>query len=193
NARRNVQVDLNNIHRAENTLRAWTIPEEDLEKVHQQARDWAKRHAAAAETPETKEEIEQRLRAWARVELKAPNDGVVIEQNVAVGELVVDNTINLFQIARVDRILIIVNAPEDDLNTLQNLPTEQRKWKVRTVGAPEKGIDGVFPVIGQLIDPNTHTAIVKGYIDNPDGRILSGQFASATVEIPPPDGVAEWP
>ena len=36
------------------------------------------------------------------MELKAPDDGVIIEQNAALHETIVDNTTNLFQIAKVD-------------------------------------------------------------------------------------------
>src|SRR5262249_26695787 len=88
----------------------------------------------------------------------------------------------------------LVNVPEDDLPTLQNLQTQDRKWTVQTVGvAAGKGIAGPIDEIGYLIDPNQHTAIIKGHIDNPEGRIRAGQFVSATVNIPPPSGVVEVP
>ena len=46
--------------------------------------------------------------------LRAPFDGVVVERNLHVDEMVVDNTVNLFQIADVSRLLVIANCPEDD-------------------------------------------------------------------------------
>ena len=92
-ARRNVEADINAVSRAENTLRTWDIPEADIQAVRDEAKsitDAEKRHAA----------VKEKLKQWARVELKAPDDGVIIEQNAALHETIVDNTTNLFQIAR---------------------------------------------------------------------------------------------
>jgi cobalt-zinc-cadmium efflux system membrane fusion protein len=44
-----------------------------------------------------------------------------------------------------------------------------------------------------VIDPNQHTAVIKGYVDNPGQRIRGGQYVTATVNIPPPDDVVEIP
>jgi cobalt-zinc-cadmium efflux system membrane fusion protein len=49
-----------------------------------------------------------------------------------------------------------------------------------------------------LIDPNQHTAVIKGYIDNikeKDGswRLRAGQFVSVTINLPPPKNVVEIP
>jgi cobalt-zinc-cadmium efflux system membrane fusion protein len=185
NARRNVEADRNAERRAVNTLKTWDIPEEDIKAVYEEAKEIGKRKGKR--DPEKEKQ-------WPKVELRAPDDGTIIERNVAQHEMVVDNTVNLFQIARVDRLLVLASAPEDDLPTLQALEASQRKWNVRTVGAvPGKGIDGTIDEIGYLIDPNQHTAVIKGHIDNPGGLIRGGQFVSATVQIPPPPGVVEVP
>jgi membrane fusion protein, heavy metal efflux system len=56
---------------------------------------------------------------------------------------------------------------------------------VRTVGAGSNtGLPGTIDEIGQLIDPNQHTAVVKGHVDNPGRRIKAGQYVTATVDIP---------
>ena len=44
-----------------------------------------------------------------------------------------------------------------------------------------------------MIDPNQHTAVIKGYVENPGKRIRAGQYVTATVNIPPPDDVVEIP
>ena len=58
------------------------------------------------------------------MELKAPDDGFIIEQNVALHETVVDNTTNLFQIAKVDPLIVLAAVPEDDLPALQDLKNQ---------------------------------------------------------------------
>jgi cobalt-zinc-cadmium efflux system membrane fusion protein len=189
-AKRNVEGDYNDIGRAENTLRAWNVPEEDIEAVRKEAEEINRQGGKRDRDPE---HVREQLRRWARVELRAPDDGTIVERNVTLHETVVDNTINLFQIARVNRLLVIANAPEDELPKLQALSTEQRRWTVHTVGAPKEGIPGTIDDISYLIDVNQHSAVVKGHIPNPKGELRSGQFVTATVELPPPEGVVVVP
>ena len=42
--------------------------------------------------------------------------------------------------------------------------------------------------MGNIIDPNQHTALVMGRVDNPDGKLRVGQFVNTRLEIPPPPG-----
>jgi cobalt-zinc-cadmium efflux system membrane fusion protein len=180
--RKAVQGDINTINRAVNTLRTWGIPEEDIQAVRDEAENVKKR--------EGKHDREKDA-LWARVEIRAPGDGVIIERNVALHEIVVDNTTNLFQIANVDKLSVFANVPEDDLPELQALSTDQRRWTVKTVGSDP--IPGFIDDIGYLIDPMQHTAVVKGHIDNKQGKLRGGQFVSATVDLRPPDDVVEVP
>ena len=69
-----------------------------------------------------------------------------------------------------------------------------RRWTVRTAGVDASaGLPGSIDEIGYLIDPNQHTAVIKGYVENPGEQLRAGQFISATVPIPPPAGVVEIP
>jgi cobalt-zinc-cadmium efflux system membrane fusion protein len=110
-----------------------------------------------------------------------------------MGEMVTDNTINLFQIADVSRILVTANCPEDLVPTLEALTPSQSKWTVQTAGAPSAGLAGTIDEISYLIDQNQHTAVIKGYVDNPGKHIRGGQYVTATVDIPPPADVVEIP
>lgn len=184
--RRNVEGDRNAIARARNTLKTWNIPEADIQAVYEDAKKIRQRGGKRDRTKE--------FEKWARVELRAPDDGIVLERNVTQRETVVDNTLNLFQIAKVDRLLVLANAPEDDLPALLKLTHEQRRWTVRTTAAPaSEGLPGVIDDIGYLIDVNQHNAVVKGHIDNSGGRLRAGQFISARIEMPPPEEVVEIP
>jgi membrane fusion protein, heavy metal efflux system len=193
NARRNVEADINAVKRAENILQTWQIPEEDIQAVRDEAKtiDVLKKH----------DRDDQRIQQWARVKLKSPVDGVLIEQNVSLHETVVDNTTNLFQIAQVDPLVVFANVPEDDLPELQDLLPELQDlksdtrnwidWTVTTVGS--KPIPGYVDDIGYLIDPSQHTAVVKGHIPNRHGVLRAGQFVTTTVELRAPKNVVEVP
>ncbi len=180
--RHDVVSDRNAKERAERTLRTWNIPEPEIRAVYDEA------ELASARQGKRDKEKEQ---LWARSELIAPREGTIVERNVSVGEYVADNTVNLFTVAEVDRLLVIANPPEDQLPALLALEPHQMRWSLETVGAPP--IEGPVEEVGYLIDANQHTAVVKGYIDNPDRKLRAGQFVSATVNLPPPPDVVEVP
>jgi cobalt-zinc-cadmium efflux system membrane fusion protein len=186
-AQRNVQADINAVSRAENTLKTWAIPEEEIQAVRDEVK-------TVASDVDRRAKGQERLKQWARVELKAPVDGFIIEQNVALHETVVDNTTNLFQIAKVDPLIVLAAVPEDDLPALQDLKNRtqnQMVWTVHTVGT--KPMAGFIDDIGYLIDPNQHTAVVRGHIPNANGLLRAGQFVTATVGLLPPQNVVEVP
>jgi cobalt-zinc-cadmium efflux system membrane fusion protein len=187
NAKRNVQADINAVSRAENTLKTWAIPEEEIQAVRDEVK-------SLASDVDRRAKGKERLKQWARVELRAPDDGFIIEQNVSLHETVVDNTTNLIQIAKVDPLIVLAAVPEDDLPALQALKEQTHNhivWKVSTVGT--EPIVGLVDDIGYLIDLNQHTAVVRGHIPNPDGSLRAGQFVTATVQLLPPENVVEVP
>lgn len=220
---RNVQADRNAVNRALNNLSVWDIPQDEIDALHAEAKKisadknawfktpsgrWAKGDGHPAGKMSAAKETQSLLEnPWARVTLRAPFDGVIVERNLHEGEMVVDNTVNLFQIADVDRLLVIAYCPEDELPKLESLPTSERVWTVETVSAApdaanqntgersnkKGGLRGTIDEIGYVIDPNMHTAVIKGYVENPEQKIRGGQYVKAVVKIPPPKGVVEIP
>jgi cobalt-zinc-cadmium efflux system membrane fusion protein len=196
--RRNVESDRNAIARAWNTLKTWGISEKEIRAVEDEGEEIAKRKGKRYDRKED-------FARWARVVLKAPDSGFLVERNVTKHEIVVDPTINLFQVAKVDRLTVVANAPEEELPTLLKLRPKQRVWTIRTMSSGmEEGIEGPIDEISYLIDVNQHAALVKGHIDNPKPeleidakknhrRLRAGQYITATIELPPPDDVVEVP
>jgi cobalt-zinc-cadmium efflux system membrane fusion protein len=196
--KRAVYGDRNAIDRALNNLKAWDIPQEEIDALHVAAKELAKDKNAWLKTVngrwvngEKQPNDNYRENPWGRVTLKAPFDGVIVERNLHVDEMIIDNTVNLFQIADVSRLLVIANCPEDQLPALEALGIGT-PWTVGTVGV-DGGLPGTIEEIGYLIDPMQHTAVIKGYMSNPGQRLRGGQYVSATVRIPPPKGVVEIP
>ncbi len=188
-AQRNVEHDYAAIGSAEQTLRTWGVPEEDIDALLKEAEELIKQGRKRDRSPE---HLKEQLRRWAKVELRATADGIIIERNLSLNDVVVDNTLNLFQITPVDSMQVVANASEDDLPALHQLGTAMRRWVIRTAGAPD-GIPGRFSDVGYIIDVNQHSAVVKGYIPNKDLELRSGQLVTATVQLPPPENVVEVP
>jgi cobalt-zinc-cadmium efflux system membrane fusion protein len=221
NAQRAVQGDRNAVNRAWNNLKVWNIPEEEIDALQEEARKISADKNAWFRTPAGRwvKKAEEKMKSpkggngngktpvvgkvdpaagndnpWGRVTLRAPFDGIIVERNIVPHEIVQDPTTCLFQIAQVQRLLVIASAPEDELPNLNGLRFSERRWTVKTVGpTAATELPGPIEEIGYLIDPNQHTAVIKGYIDNPEEKIRAGQFVSATVRIPPPAGVVEVP
>jgi cobalt-zinc-cadmium efflux system membrane fusion protein len=184
---RDVISDRNAVERAVRTLRTWNVPEREIDAAREEA---VKTLARKGVRDKEKE------RLWARSELIAPRDGTIVERNVGVGEYVADNTVSLFTIADISRMQIMANPPEDVLPTLLSLKPHQLRWTLRTVGTDR--LEGRIDEIGYILDPNQHTAVVKGHIDNPKDKqglplLRAGQFVSAEIELPPPADVVEVP
>jgi cobalt-zinc-cadmium efflux system membrane fusion protein len=170
------------VAKAEATLRAWRLGDEEIKAI-----------IAGADklgTPEARREW-ARDRTWAKVEVRAPRDGVILEKNVAVGDIV-DTTADLFKIGDLTQLAVWVHVHEEDLAILQALPKPVH-WTVALAAQPGVSFPGTVGRVGSVIDPVQHTALVSGRVENPDGVLMAGQFVTVTVEAPPSSGEVELP
>jgi cobalt-zinc-cadmium efflux system membrane fusion protein len=179
-AERDVETDVIAVRKAEDTLRVWQVSEEEIAAVKAEAVALASA-GAAARTSST----------WARVEIRAPQDGVILEKNVNPGT-VVDLAADLFKVGDLSQLTAWVHVYEEDLPLLQSLP-RPIKWTVLVPSRPGVVLTGTVDQIGAVIDPNQHTALVTGRVNNPDASLQSGLFVTATVEMPPPTDEVEIP
>src|SRR5436190_18296846 len=88
----------------------------------------------------------------------------------------------------------MANVDEEDLPKLVALGPLDRQWEIELLAEPGiKPRQGQFESIGNVLDPMQHTAIVKGWLDNPDGQLRIGQFVTATVDLPNRPGLVVVP
>jgi len=154
-----------------------------VDALSQQRLDTATRDRLIGSTKETPSEVAEQ---WARVEIKAAIDGTILEQNVAVGDIVTPMD-DLFKIANLSRLRVIASAYEEDLPRLDAMPIEERKWSITIPAEPNVvPIPGSIEQIGKIIDPTQHTAFVMGWVPNLDGKLRAGQFISAGVAFASP-------
>jgi RND family efflux transporter MFP subunit len=187
-ARRKMDSDRIGVEVARNLLRSGLTKEEDIKSLEQEAetlyRTGGKRENAARQQEQ-----------WARVEIRAPFDGTILERNVAPGKIINDVTFDLFKIADLRKLRVWANLFEDDLSELQELMHRGPvRWSVRLKADPNaRPLRGWVERIGDVVDPNDHTVRVMGYVDNSENLLKAGQFITATVDLPPDPGEVEVP
>lgn len=182
-AERYVEADEIAVERDVNTLRAWSLQDEEIDRIK----------AESERIHETKDHQNAKLDpSWARVEILAPFDGTIVEKNVNKGELV-DSDTDLFKVADLSVLVAWAHVHEEDLAELHRMP-RPIPWTIRLNSNPDAGeMSGFVERIGDTIDPFDHMALVAGEIDNPRGELHSGQFITATIELPPDPDVVEIP
>ncbi|HTU20404.1 MAG TPA: response regulator [Gemmataceae bacterium] len=172
------------VAKAERTLRTWKVGEGEIRDVKEEAR-----LVSEGKKPrDAKKEME-----WAKVEVRAPFDGTIVEKNLHLGNLV-DPTFDLFKIADLRKLGVVVHAYEEDLHTLEELP-RGFSWQVRAGADLDHRLlqnDGLQK-IGLVVDPSQHTDPIMGRVDNSSGELRVGQFVTATVNLPAPPKVVSLP
>src|SRR5262249_4545529 len=98
-AERAVRGDFNAVNRVESTLRAWGIPEADIESVRQEAdeiiKQWEKEKKEGIKPKRDPKKLAEQLKRWAQVEIRVPDEfdgATIVERNLNVRDVVVDNT-----------------------------------------------------------------------------------------------------
>ena len=178
-AERDLEQDIIEVDRLERTLRSWRLTETEINVVRAEA-EKIHRGDIASDM-----EVD---RSWAEVEVRCPFDGTVLEKNIVAGDIV-DTTLDLFKIADLSVLAAMANVYEEDLPALDGLKPEDQRWTIFLKSqANAAGIPGKFDRIGNIVDPNQHTAAIMGWVDNRDGRLRAGQFITALVELPATDG-----
>jgi cobalt-zinc-cadmium efflux system membrane fusion protein len=182
-AERNVAADRIAVERARRTLRTWRVDDDEIKAVEREGERFV-RESVAAERKGVNPK-------WARVEVRAPFLGIILEVNVVKGDIV-DSANDLFKIADLSRLRVAAYAPEEEVAVLQQLTPAKRIWSIRFPAEPDvPPLVGSFDAVGLVIDPNQRTAAVTGGIENPETahgerRLRVGQLLMAEIPLPAP-------
>jgi cobalt-zinc-cadmium efflux system membrane fusion protein len=188
-AQRLVEQDETDVEKARRTLRSWLLSTQDIDEVAAEAERLHKEPGAGRLERGQRVKMEDE---WARVDIKAPRDGTIVEKNVVEGDIV-DINADLFKLADLSRLLVVANVYEEDLRYLEQVP-RPIAWTITINSMPNREpISGYIERFGEVIDPKEHVALVFGRIENPREDLLAGQFIKATIEIPERPDVIEIP
>jgi membrane fusion protein, multidrug efflux system len=130
--------------------------------------------------------------------VRAPVSGRVGKVAITVGNLVAAGSASaaLTTLVSVDPIYVSFNASEDSVaKALSKLPAtdgalppiEQIPVEVGTLADNGTPITGKLQLIGNEVDASSGTIPVRAVIDNPQGRLIPGQFVRIRMGEPQPD------
>jgi cobalt-zinc-cadmium efflux system membrane fusion protein len=179
-AQRNVDGDRIIADRAERTLLSWRLTETEINAIKEEANRIGKT---------AQKDKDKRLHDWARVEVRAPQDGVILDKTISVGDII-DTNQDLFKIGDLSSLRVWAHVYEEDLPLLNSLP-KPVSWFIHLPGG--KTYPGTLEKIGAVIDPNQHTALVIGRVNNPEGQLRIGQSITVTIDVPAQPGELDVP
>lgn len=118
----------------------------------------------------------------AKLTIRAPGDGMVVERNVVAGNLY-DESDTLLSITPVDHLWVWGNVFESDIDIVRLKQT----WEIKFPFARER-MRGQIEYISNQVDPSTHAVRVRTSIPNPGARLKSDMLVQGTLEIEPVAG-----
>jgi len=111
-------------------------------------------------------------------ELRAPISGFVVEKNLTNNTQVrADNGQNLFTIADLSTVYVLVNVYESDISKIQT----GDPVKVTTLSYPDKVFNGKIDRIDNMLDPDNKVMHARIKIDNPGNSLKPGMFANIQI------------
>ncbi len=111
----------------------------------------------------------------ARLAVRAPVSGHVIELNAAVGSFWNDNTASVMTVADLSSVYVTASAQEKDLARLH----VGQDAEIALDAYPGQPLQAKVKSVGQVLDPDTRTVKVRILVANTDDRLKPGMFAQA--------------
>lgn len=111
--------------------------------------------------------------------IKSPISGFVIEKNLTDNTQVrADNSQNLFTIADLSDVYVLINIYESDIASIQ----VGDPVKITTLSYPDKIFEGKIDKIYDVLDPDNKIVKARVKIANPGNRLKPEMFANVTIK-----------
>jgi len=106
--------------------------------------------------------------------------GVVVERKLAQGQ-VVQPADALFVVADLSRLWAVAQVPEQQVSQVKT----GQSVSIEVPALANEKLVGKLIFVGQTIDPETRTVLVRTELDNRDGRLKPAMLASMLIEAKP--------
>jgi len=117
----------------------------------------------------------------------APFDGTIIDKHITIGE-VVDTGNNLFTIADLSTVWLLLDLPQKDLGKIK----VGQMVEGRVQGSGDR-LEGRVTYVPDTVRLETRTIEVRAAVENPDRKMKPGMFISATLHPTGGDAVLTVP
>ena len=180
------------LHRR-NMLRAKTLFEADVISAAEFQRRESEYEIAAAETRAAQDQLRvlgvsaqsiERLSNSGTIDsvstVTASIKGVVVERKIAAGQVVQPSDV-LFAVANLSRVWAVAQVPEQQIGQV-------KVGQSVTIEVPALGhekLDGKLIYVGQTVNPETRTVLVRTELDNRAGHLKPSMLASMLIESTP--------
>lgn len=131
--------------------------------------------------------------------LRSPIAGTVVERNLTVGQEIRSDQMlanapqlfsPLFVLSDPTRLWIQIDATEDELACLR----PGAPFRFASTALPGRVFDGTVDLVGDAIDPGTHTIRARGRVDNRQRLLKAEMFVSVEVPARPTHALSvPWP
>lgn len=168
---------------AQTTAKRWkSMSDSDSvsrQEVDEKTGDYEAKHALATAAQANLERI-QALKGFAR--LTAPFDGTVTARETDVGALINagGGGQELFVVSDTRKLRMYVNVPQNDAPSIKRGSTV----KLTVPEYPGRTFTGIVESSSSAINAATGTTLVQVSVDNAEGTLLPGAYASVTFDLP---------
>jgi len=112
-------------------------------------------------------------------EIQAPLSGYIIEKNVTDDMQVrADNNQNLFTIADLSSVFVLINMYESDIASVKLGDAVQ----ITTLAYPDKVFTGKIDKLFDVLDPDNKVMRARVMISNPDNMLKPGMFTNVKIQ-----------
>jgi cobalt-zinc-cadmium efflux system membrane fusion protein len=188
-AQRTVKKDLSARNAAERTLLMWKLDPKEIAAIKKEG-----------ETINEEQRDPELEKEWARVEVRAPTSGIIVEKNTHLGDWVDPSNFGtpMFRIADLSKLQVWLNPAEEYLPVLQAFLKKPSStplaWDIMLQADPKAPpLGGVLLRLAPSLDYAQHMPLLVGLVDNPTEKLLVGQFVTATIYVPLPENLVEIP
>ncbi len=110
------------------------------------------------------------------IDIVAPMSGRIVSRAVRLGDVVTPSS-ELYVISDLSQVWVIAQVPEEHMAALQ--PGMQ--VMVQTRAFPDRPFPGRVTLIGTELDPDSMTVQVRCLVNNPNGLLKTGMYATVTL------------
>ena len=180
------------LHRR-NMERAKTLFEADVISAAELQRRENEYEIAAAETRAAQDQLRvlgvsaksiERLAATGTIDsvssVVATIKGVVVERKIAIGQVVQPSDV-LFAVADLSRVWAVAQVPEQQVSQVK----VGQSVSIEVPALDNEKLVGKLIYVGQTVNPDTRTVLVRTELDNKNGRLKPSMLASMLIESTP--------